>query len=148
METVLSRATKLFRSSQRTTRPLSLNYCMALIALCDLVGIENVEQPMVGSLVVHGRHVLLVAYGSKFRDAYMEDDHVSQLDIHDVVVFARTQFKSKSVELTWIDAKKAKATAEYYGCGSYHGQRKKAFSSQRWVIEQEHLCDMSSFLDG
>lgn len=82
---------------------------------------------------------------SYYRHFAIPCDRYEKLDDVDFVTFVRSI--DDDIFVTWVEPKTIKDTAEYYGIGSYHSECKRAFKSERWTLEPEHVKDISLLRD-
>lgn len=142
---IANKASALQTKYRKVGVHVGINHCVGVVSMCDTFGVENVEPVSLDEFVVHGCRVILVAGGMKFPHVIVSTEITDRLGGIDAIIFCKVRHVPFSAHLTWVDINSFRDKAEYHGCMDTHRERKKAFSSECWVLEAEHLRDMASF---
>lgn len=134
---------------QKSKGTLSHGSLFPVVAtVCGLGSHENLKIVMLSGTVIldsGGRLIMPIMNWSDYRHFTVPCDKYEKLDEVDFVTFVK-RFDNVIV-VTWVESKTVKDTAEYYGLGSYHPECKRAFKSERWTLEPEHVKDISLLRD-
>jgi hypothetical protein len=141
-------ARKLSNKSRESGTPTLVPVWFALLTVSDLFGTGSVHPVSRSGVLIVDTPVGLVSFvhnHATYGHFSIPDDVYEKVCGTSFTVLSKAEKLSSVPELRWIDTKTIKATAQYFGCGSYHSECRRAFQSDRWVIEAENTHDMSTF---